>query len=347
MLPFNCACSIIQPFLQCAHEFNQLFLLSVLEFNPHSLSFLPVTGPMYYKGVYHLFYQYNPDAATFGHEKMVWGHSVSTDLINWTHLNDAIEPSIPGDINSCWSGSATILPGEKPAMLYTGIDENRHQVQNLAMPKNLFDPYLREWEKHPQNPLMTPPSGVEVGEFRDPSTAWQGNDGKWRVIIGAQNGEEGKVILYKSDDFINWTVDPNPFYATDDTGVCECPDFFPVYINSRNGVDKTMENSSVRHVLKISYFRRHLDFYFIGKYASDSNQEKFIPNVNYTGTSKDLRFDYGLFYASKSFFDNAKNRRILWGWVEESDSEQDGIERGWAGLQVFYFSFVIRFLFLL
>ncbi|RHN77114.1 putative glycosidase [Medicago truncatula] len=195
-------------------------------------------------------FTYNPAAATFGHEKMVWGHSISNDLINWTHLNDAIVPTIPGDINSCWSGSATILPGEKPAMLYTGIDQNRHQVQNLAMPKNLSDPYLREWEKHPQNPLMTPPSGVEVGEFRDPSTAWQGKDGKWRVIIGAQNGDEGKIILYKSEDFVKWIVDPIPFFATDDTGVCECPDFFTVYINSTNGVDTTMENSSVRHVLK-------------------------------------------------------------------------------------------------
>jgi beta-fructofuranosidase len=257
---------------------------------------LLVTGPMYYKGVYHFFYQRNPDGATFGHEKMIWGHSVSKDLINWIHLNDAIEPSCVGDSKSCFSGSATILPGEKPLMLYTGIDGKGHQVQNLAIPKNLSDPYLREWEKHPQNPLMTAPTGVEENEFRDPSTAWQGKDGKWRVIIGAQKGDEGKAILYRSDDFVNWIVDPNPFYATDGTGVCECPEFFPVYINSTNGVDTTMENSSVRHVLKISYYRRHLDFYFIGNYVSDSDQEKFIPDAKYTETYKDLRFDYGLYY---------------------------------------------------
>jgi beta-fructofuranosidase len=230
-------------------------------------------------------------------------------------------------------------------MLYTGIDGKGHQVQNLAIPKNLSDSYLREWEKHPQNPLMTAPSGVEENEFRDPSTAWQGKDGKWRVIIGAQKGDEGKAILYRSDDFVNWIVDPNPFYATDGTGVCECPEFFPVYINSTNGVDTTMENSSVRHVLKISYYRRHLDFYFIGNYVSDSDQEKFIPDAKYTETYKDLRFDYGLYYASKSFFDCATNRRILWGWVEEHDSKQDSIEKGWAGLQVFCFSFMIKFLF--
>ncbi|KAJ6743426.1 CELL WALL INVERTASE 1 [Salix viminalis] len=39
-------------------------------------------GPMWYKGVYHLFYQYNPYGALFG-DVMIWAHSVSHDLINW------------------------------------------------------------------------------------------------------------------------------------------------------------------------------------------------------------------------------------------------------------------------
>ncbi|TKY57984.1 Fructan 6-exohydrolase [Spatholobus suberectus] len=289
-------------------------------------------APMYFKGVYHFFYQHNPHAATFG-EKMVWAHSVSYDLINWIHLNHVIEPSEPYDINSCWSGSATILPSEEePVILYTGIDKNKHQVQNIAMPKNPSDPFLREWVKHPQNPVMTPPSGVEVNSFRDPSTAWQGKDGKWRVVIGAQNGDEGKAIVYQSEDFVNWTLELNPFFATDNTGVCECPDFFPVYINkSTNGVDTSVQNQSVRHVLKISYFRRHEDYYFLGKYVYDEGN--FIPDVKFTGTGSDLRLDYGKFYASKSFFDHAKNMRILWAWVNECDTTQDDIEKGWAGLQ--------------
>ncbi|XP_027333112.1 beta-fructofuranosidase, insoluble isoenzyme CWINV6-like [Abrus precatorius] len=290
-------------------------------------------GPMFYKGVYHLFYQHNPEAATFG-DRIVWGHSISYDLINWIHLNNTIEPSEPFDINSCWSGSATVIPGEEeqPVILYTGIDDKKHQVQNLAIPKNLSDPFLREWTKHPQNPVMTPPSGVEVDNFRDPSTAWQGKDGKWRVVVGAQNGDEGKTILYQSEDFVNWKVDPNPFYASDNTGVCECPDFFPVYINgSTIGVDTSVQNPSVRHVLKISYLSKHHDYYFLGKYVSD--EENFIPDVRFTGTSLDLRYDYGKFYASKSFFDYDKNRRILWGWVNESDTTQNDFEKGWAGLQ--------------
>ncbi|KAL9330738.1 hypothetical protein ACSQ67_000348 [Phaseolus vulgaris] len=290
-----------------------------------------MNGPMYYKGVYHFFYQFNPYAPTFGRH-MVWGHSVSYDLINWIHLNHAIEPSESYDINGCYSGSITILPGEKPIIMYTGSDSNKHQVQNLAVPKNLSDTFLREWEKHPQNPILIPPSGVEVDGFRDPTTAWQGSDGKWRMIIGAKNGDEGKALLYHSEDFVNWKPFPNPMYASENTGMFECPDFFPVYISgTKNGVDTSVQNSSVKHVLKTSYQNKQLEYYFVGDYFPD--QEKFVLDDDLGGPNLTLILDHGSFYASKSFFDYAKNRRILWGWSQECDTTQDDNEKGWAGLQ--------------
>ncbi|KOM48860.1 hypothetical protein LR48_Vigan07g256400 [Vigna angularis] len=286
---------------------------------------------MYYKGVYHFFYQFNPYAPTFGRH-MVWGHSVSYDLINWIHLNHALEPSESYDINGCYSGSITILPGEKPIIMYTGSDSNKHQVQNLAVPKNLSDPFLREWEKHPQNPILIPPSGVEVDGFRDPTTALQGSDGKWRVIIGAKNGDEGKALLYYSEDFVHWKLFPNPMYASENTGMFECPDFFPVYISgTKNGVDTSVHNSSVKHVLKTSYQNKQLEYYFLGDYFLD--QEKFVADADLGGPNLNLILDHGMFYASKSFFDYAKNRRILWGWSKECDTTQDDYEKGWAGLQ--------------
>ncbi|PNX54620.1 beta-fructofuranosidase cell wall isozyme-like protein, partial [Trifolium pratense] len=69
---------------------------------------------MRYGGFYHLFYQYNPEGAVWGN--IVWAHSVSKDLVNWTPLDHAIHPSQPSDIKGCWSGSATILPAEGTGM---------------------------------------------------------------------------------------------------------------------------------------------------------------------------------------------------------------------------------------
>ncbi|KAJ4833794.1 hypothetical protein Tsubulata_014713 [Turnera subulata] len=283
---------------------------------------------MWYNGVYHLFYQYNPDGALFG-DKMVWAHSVSYDLIDWIHLNHALYPTEPFDINSCWSGSATILPGNRPAILYTGIDANHTQVQNLAIPKNISDPLLEEWIKLPQNPLILPPNGVEPDNFRDPTTAWLGPDGKWNVIVGSLSNNQGTAFLYQSEDFVKWSEFEAPLYTTDKTGMWECPDFYPVPINSTNGLDTSVMNPSVKHVMKAS-FNLH-DYYMIGSYVS--GVEKYIPETDFTGTSVDLRYDYGKFYASKSFFDSDKNRRILWGWVNESDSTEDDLGKGWSGLQ--------------
>ncbi|TYG87520.1 hypothetical protein ES288_A13G222000v1 [Gossypium darwinii] len=260
---------------------------------------------------------------------LVWAHSASYDLINWFDLDHALVPSEPFDAISCISGSATILPGDKPVILYTGVDANYNQVQNLATPKNESDPLLVEWVKYSGNPLMTPPDGVNGDNFRDPTTAWQGPDGTWKVVIGSYSNNQGMAILYKSQDFIHWTMHQDPLYLSSKTEMWECPDFFPVSINGTNGVDTSIENPSVRHVMKAS-FNSH-DVYIVGTYVNE--QERFLPDADLTGTSSDLRFDYGKFYASKSFFDGKKNRRILCAWVNESDSMEDDLKKGGYGLQ--------------
>ncbi|CAK9310620.1 unnamed protein product [Citrullus colocynthis] len=290
-----------------------------------------MNGPMIYKGIYHLFYQYNPKGAVWGN--IVWAHSTSTDLINWEPHDHAIYPSQPSDINGCWSGSATILPDDKPTILYTGINPKNQQVQNLAVPKNLSDPYLREWVKSPKNPLMapTPQNHINSSSFRDPTTAWLGHDGQWRVVIGSKIDARGLVIMFRSKDFLKWDQVDHPLYYADNSGMWECPDFFPVAKIGRSGVDTNVIGGPIKHVLKVSLDDTRHDVYTIGTY--NLKKDIYVPNKGSIEGYMGLRYDYGKYYASKTFYDGQKKRRVLWGWVNESSSVEDDIKKGWSGVQ--------------
>src|SRR6478735_10868418 len=60
-------------------------------------------GLVFYKGVYHLYYQYNPKGNTWGN--MSWGHATSTDLLHWTEQPLAIPQDADADI---FSGSIVV-----------------------------------------------------------------------------------------------------------------------------------------------------------------------------------------------------------------------------------------------
>ncbi|RCV33554.1 hypothetical protein SETIT_7G091700v2 [Setaria italica] len=290
-------------------------------------------APMYYKGWYHFFYQYNPKGAVWGN--IVWAHSVSRDLINWVALETAIEPSIPSDQYGCWSGSATILPDGTPVIMYTGIDRPNinYQVQNIAYPRNKSDPLLREWVKPAHNPIIVPEGGINATQFRDPTTAWRDDDdGRWRLLIGsvAAGGARGVAYVYRSRDFRRWARVRRPLHSAA-TGMWECPDFYPVERDGRRvGLETSVSGRRVKHVLKNSLDLRRYDYYTVGAY--DRRAERYVPD-DPAGDERRLRYDYGNFYASKTFYDPAKRRRILWGWANESDTAAADVAKGWAGIQ--------------
>jgi len=285
-------------------------------------------APMYYKGWYHLFYQYNPKGAVWGN--IVWAHSVSRDLINWIALEPAIYPSIPSDQFGCWSGSATLLPDGTPAITYTGISRSdiNYQVQNVAFPKNASDPLLREWVKPAElNPIAVPEGGINATQFRDPTTAWYA-DGHWRMLVGGVRGTRGLAFVYRSRDFRRWARAKHPLHSAL-TGMWECPDFFPV---SGSGKEEGLDTSEAvaKYVLKSSLDLTRYDYYTVGSY--DRRKDRYVPD-DPAGDEHRRRYDYGNFYASKTFYDPAKRRRILWGWANESDSVPDDKAKGWAGIQ--------------
>ena len=66
---------------------------------------------------------------------MHWGHAVSQDLVSWEHKGLALYPTIHGDQNGCFSGSAVEEEG-KLYLVYTGV---HYEVVNPEDPHTCLD----------------------------------------------------------------------------------------------------------------------------------------------------------------------------------------------------------------
>ncbi|XP_051198117.1 sucrose:sucrose 1-fructosyltransferase [Lolium perenne] len=288
-------------------------------------------GPVYYGGWYHLFYQHNPKGDSWGN--IAWAHAVSKDMVNWRHLPLAMVPDQWYDSNGVLTGSITVLPDGQVILLYTGNTDTLAQVQCLATPADPSDPLLREWVKHPANPILFPPPGIGLKDFRDPLTAWfDHSDHTWRTVIGSKDddGHAGIILSYKTKDFVNYELMPgNMHRGPDGTGMYECIDLYPVGGNSSEMLGGD-DSPGVLFVLKESSDDERHDYYALGRFDAVANVWTPIDRELDLGIG--LRYDWGKYYASKSFYDQKKNRRIVWAYIGETDSEQADITKGWANL---------------
>jgi len=276
-------------------------------------------GPIFFRGHYHMFHQYNPQGAVWGN--MNWAHATSPDMIHWHHEPIALSPTPNGpDRDGVFSGSAVLDHG-KPTVIYTAVAppapdaeatlrdgvHTWRETQCLAVAQ---DDDLRTWKKLPQ-PVIAAPPGLEVTGFRDPCL-WREGD-KWMLILGSGiKGKGGAILLYSSPDLRSWTylhplvegsysgkTTSNPV----DTGdMWECPDFFPL---------------GKKHVLLISTMGKVR--WKVGTYK----------NQRFT-REKEGVVDWGSYYAAKTMLE-AHGNRILWGWIPEARPDADLIAAGWGG----------------
>ena len=150
-------------------------------------------GFCWYKGQYHLFYQYHPFARQWG--PMHWGHAVSEDLLRWTYMPCALAPDTAADAGGCFSGSAVETPDGQLMLVYTGVQpagtfRRETQAQCVAFGDG------QDFEKSLLNPVVRRahlPEGYSVFDFRDPKV-WR-EDGLYYMAVANRHGERQGAIL--------------------------------------------------------------------------------------------------------------------------------------------------------
>lgn len=200
-------------------------------------------GLVYYKGVYHLFYQHNPKGDRWGN--MSWGHATSRDLMHWSEqplaipqtLNDAgesVEDIFSGSVVVDKTNSTGFGTTANPPLvaIYTSAYTDKHptlagrQAQSLAYSLDAG----QTWTKYSGNPVLDRDSA----NFRDPKVfRYNGPKGNYWVMVAVE-ATEHRVLLYKSRDLKSWTYlsDFGPANAVG--GLWECPDLFQLKVQGTN-----------------------------------------------------------------------------------------------------------------
>jgi fructan beta-fructosidase len=184
-------------------------------------------GLVYYKGEYHLFYQYNPSGNSWG--DMSWGHAVSKDLVHWEELplalsHDAEEMVFSGSAVVDWNNTTGFGTKKNPPMvaIYTSAYKNGgKQAQSLAYSTDRG----RTWTKYQGNPVID----IASKDFRDPKVQWYAPTKSWLMTVSLS--EEHKVQFYSSKNLKDWSLlsEFGPAGATG--GEWECPDLFPLAVD--------------------------------------------------------------------------------------------------------------------
>lgn len=255
-------------------------------------------GMFYKDGVWHLYYQWNPYGSKW--QNMTWGHSSSTDLVNWNHHPAAIEAN---GLGAVFSGSS-VVDTENTAgfgknavvALYTSADLS--QIQSIAHSVD----HGHTFEIYPGNPVITLES-----EARDPNMFWDTANNRW--VLSLAHALDHEMLFFTSPDLKNWTLQSafGKGKGAQD-GVWECPDLFKLK------VDGTDEEKWVLvcNINPGGPFGGSATQYFVG----DFDGTTFKADTDADGNIPTKWMDYGKdHYATVSWSGAPDNRRTLIGWM--------------------------------
>ncbi len=294
-------------------------------FSPQEKWLNDPNGMVFFKGEYHLFYQYHPSDTIWG--PMHWGHAVSKDLIHWEHLPIALYPDEHGAI---FSGSVVVdrhnttglFKGEPGLVaIFTHHDtypesDRVRQRQSLAYSSDKG----RTWEKYEGNPVL---SDVSITDYRDPKVFWHVPTNKWIMILATGHS----VTIYTSPNLIDWEF-ASQFGEKEGShaGFWECPDLFQLPVDQDSANQKWVMIVSIGDT---------------GEFIEGSRTQYFIGDFDGTTFVNDhdaktvLWLDYGRDnYAGVSWSDipEEDGRRIYIGWMSNWRYANQVPTKEWRGV---------------
>lgn len=171
-------------------------------------------GMVYYDGEYHIFYQHNPFGMNSAFNR-TWGHAVSTDLVHWKELGDALHPERRGQIVT---GSGVVdhknttgfQTGEEPPLVFiyssgggeTPWSHDQPWTQMLAYSNNR----ARTFTVYEGNPVLGHVEGTGLVRplgAHDPKVFWHKPTNQWVIVL---YHTDFRMAFYTSRDLKSWEL---------------------------------------------------------------------------------------------------------------------------------------------
>ncbi len=250
-------------------------------------------GMVYYKGEWHLYLQHNPVGLPWGN--MTWAHGVSTDLVHWKHLPNALhhkrgDAMFSGGAAVDWKNTGGWKTGENDVIIATWTSTGRGECIAYSNDRGRT---FTEYEGNPVIPLHggrdPKPLWYAYGEGDTPvSDKAKGHGGHWVIAKFCADKEHGRNIgFYSSDDLKTWKLESNL------PGYFECAELFTLPVDG--------DKKNLRWITFAANAQ-----YAIGQFDG----RKFTPEHE----GKHI-LHQGAYYASQLFSDAPDGRRIQIGWA--------------------------------
>lgn len=286
-------------------------------------------------GEYHLFFQYSPLDAKGGMK--AWGHYVTKDFVTLTYLGAPFLPDEDFDKNGVYSGSSYVdengmhifytgnvkLPGDHD-YTYSGRRADTVLVESKDGRSFTGKKVVIDTDQYPE--------GYSC-HIRDPKV-WKEN-GVYYMVLGARTSDDkGRILLYRSDDMIKWSLN-GEIGSNEKFGyMWECPDYFELdgsHIISFSPQGLEAEEYRFQNIYQSGYViedRNPVDTCNAVRSnngGSPGQEDSAQINNNHADmiideglfTEWDMGFD---FYAPQTFADES-GRRIIVGWAGMPDAE--------------------------
>lgn len=254
-------------------------------------------GLAYFKGKYHVFYQWFPFGPEHGMKH--WAHVSSENLSDWKWSDEILIPDQEYEKNGCYSGNSI----EADNRLYLYYTAN-YKTEQGKVPKQAMA-WLEEdgsLHKYEGNPIIDEkPEGL-IGEIRDPFVFKK--DGAYYMFLGGGSiSGEAKLLLYKSEDLFHWEYQGTVDVHVDGMEMgymFECPSYIQV-----DGKDVLFLSLMGREPEGDRYHNEFSSLYFIG--------ELDLENMKFHVESYD-EIDKGFdFYAPQAFYGENK-QPMMFAW---------------------------------